>query len=271
MTAECGDTKTANNVVFDFEGTFTSDDPFAGRTYDRFGVAEKLTLDFTTTPAGITAAQAGGLKWTKVGGVGGALTNNGNDGKGDYDCGDVATTETFKLTVQSGPSKNKQKSYDKQIVAPSGVHMAAPAPGDVRFAAAPLEGVEFLAYYYLEPKDVSFKNLTYGEGSCPADPHEGYFARNYTPAQLTHPENVFGTIEPGNITTGCRTTLQDNPKSFNVGPFSDGRYSWAIPQRYRKGAGGTWRVITTLTHEVTIARWSRPVRKQVTLLPPIIQ
>jgi len=84
VTATCGNTITANVIVFDFEGQLTPDDPFYGRNWEKYGLEETVGLSCTLTPSGLTATQVGGLKWTKSSGVG-DVSNNGNDGGGKYD------------------------------------------------------------------------------------------------------------------------------------------------------------------------------------------
>lgn len=62
VTATCGNTVTVNALVFELLGFFMPDDDFFGRSQTRYGLAEKVGLDFFRFPGGIAALWMGGLQ-----------------------------------------------------------------------------------------------------------------------------------------------------------------------------------------------------------------
>jgi len=225
VTAECGNTVTVNVVVFDFTGTFTPADNFSGRSQSQYGLEEIVALAFTTSPTGISASQAGGLEWTKHSGVG-AVSNAGSDGTADYDAKETAGGVTFRLTIKSGPSKGRYKSYSKTVVAPSGTRLTRVNPNTVwHEQGAASAGIKL--YYWLDPKEVSFSELTFGEGSCPATNKSGCWLGMHA-----HPQNTFGAISGGNITSGCRVSAPDYAWARIYSWGSGGAFTWSIPSQY---------------------------------------
>ncbi|MFH1969662.1 MAG: hypothetical protein ABIJ53_05025, partial [Verrucomicrobiota bacterium] len=160
VTATCGNTKMANIVVYELAGTLTPDDNFASRSQSKYGLEEQIELAFTTDPAGITAGQAGGLEWTKNSGVG-AVNSAGNDGTAAYDAKHVAGNVTFRLTIKAGPCKDQFKSYDRTVVAPTGTRMTRVTANVKHNQGTASAGIAL--YYWLDPTEVSFKKLTFGE------------------------------------------------------------------------------------------------------------
>lgn len=225
VTAECGNTVTVNVIVFDFTGTLTPDDNFAGRSQTQYGLEETVALAFTTSPTGISASQAGGLEWTKHSGVG-ALSNAGDDGTADYDAKETVGNVKFRLTIKSGPSKGRYKQYDRTVIAPSGTRMTRTTSNVWHINNTASAGIQL--YYWLDPKEVSFRNLTFGEDSCPATPAWGVCS-----TIGGHAQNTFGAILDGNSSTGCRVSLPDHAwckvTPWNAG---DGGWTWNIPTQY---------------------------------------
>ncbi|UCH50380.1 MAG: hypothetical protein JSV54_04955 [Chloroflexota bacterium] len=237
--AECGSSKvTANIIVFDFEGVFTPKDNFDGRHIMYYGIEEEVELDFETDPWSVTAGQAGGLEWTKGSGPG-TLSNVDIDyGTADYDAGETDGTVKLVLTIKSGPSKGKWEGYQKDIILPSGTRMTRVNPNNVwhiQYTAS--AGIKL--YYWLDPKYVSFKYLTFGEGSCPSTNVSGFYLTCWpwnsypTGSQIAgHSQNTFGTISGGNITTGCRVDSPDYSSTGSANPWAAGSYTYVIPSEY---------------------------------------
>jgi len=243
ITAKCGNTVTENIIVYHFVGDFTPSDDFSGRSDIKYGLEEIVALDFIIDPTGVSASQAGGLEWTKTGV--GDISSAGNDGTADYDAEENPGNVTFRLTVKSGPSKGKYQWYSKTVVLPSGTRMTRVNPNTVwhwqYYASA---GIKL--YYWLDPKYVSFKYLTFGEDSCPSTNVSGFYltCEPWAPPppptnsypngtqQAGHPQNTFGAILGGNITTGCRVDLPDYASTGAADPYAAGSFTWSIPTQY---------------------------------------
>lgn len=241
ITATCGNTKTVNVVVYEVLGTTIPDDNFSGRSQGTYGLEETVNLDFTTAPGGISAIQAGGLEWTIDSGVG-AVSSAGVDGNADYDARHVAGNVILHLTIISGPSEGQFKSYTKTVIAPSGTRMTRTSSNVKHILNYASAGIEL--FYWLDPKDVSFNKLTFGEGSCPASNVSGFFLKcipwNSYPTgsiQSGHAENYFGQIFGGNILTGCRVGGVDHSNTGTANPFAAGSYTWDIPTHYIDDTG----------------------------------
>jgi len=227
VTAECGNTLTANIVVYDFEGVFTPDNNFSGRSTEYYGIEETVELWFETDPWSVPVNQIGGLEWTKLSGVG-TLSNVDVDyGSADYDAGESSGTVGLRITIQSGPSKGSFESYGKDIVLPSGTRMTR-ATGNVKHKYG-TASAGIALYYWLDPTNVSFKYLTFGEGSCPATGATGIFvtARPGPLAQI-----YFGAILGGNSTTGCRVQEMDGAYTERFPWAPGGTFIWSIPSEY---------------------------------------
>jgi len=226
VTATCGNTETADVVVFELTGTLTPDDNFAGRNQKKYGIEETVDLDFTTTPTGITAAQAGGLEWTKKSGKG-AVSSAGNDGTADYDAEHTKGSVKLRITIKSGPSKGKHRTYKRKIIPPSGTRMTR-ATGNVRHTRG-TASAGIALHYWLNPTDVSFSNLEFGEDACPATGATGIYV---TSPPGNHGQNTFGAILGGNSVTGCRVNSMDGAWTIRNPWAPGGRFTWRIPTQY---------------------------------------
>lgn len=226
VTAECSNTITIYVIVFDFEGVFTPKDNFSGRHIMYYGIEEKVDLSFETDPWSVTAGQAGGLEWEKGSGPG-TVSNAGEDGFADYDAGATNGTVWLILQIKSGPSKDNWKGYQKNIVLPSGTRMTR-ATGNVKHNQG-TASAGIALYYWLDPKNVSFKYLTFGEGSCPATGATGIYV---TAPPGNHLQNYFGAILEGNSTTGCRVNVTDHAWTERFPWAPGGTFTWNIPTQY---------------------------------------
>lgn len=243
VTAECGNTETVNVVVFEFDGTFQPDDPFDGRSLDRWGLEEEVTLGFTTTPTGITATQAGGLEWTS-GGVG-DLTNRGPDGTADYDAEELQGGVTFRLEVVSGASAGVSEIYWHDVIKPTGTRMTRVYPPGIHWHEYQRCTVGLSLHYWLDPTDVSFKYLKFGEGACPTTNASGYFltceppgSSPYGTLKDPHAQTpVFSGIMGGDIGFGCRVVERDIPTTKEFPMWDEGDYEWHIPAMYKDNTG----------------------------------
>ena len=230
VTATCCNTITANIVVFDFEGVFKPKDDFDGRHTMYYGIEEEVELDFETDPWSVTAGQAGGLEWTKGSdSQPGTVSNVNIDyGTADYDAEETDGTVWLKLKIKSGPSKDEWEGYQKDVILPTGTRMTRVNPNTVwHIHGSASAGIAL--YYWLDPKYVSFKYLTFGEDSCPATGATGIYI---TVPPGNHPQNGPVGILGGNSTTGCRVEPEDHAGSGRNPWAPGGTYTWSIPTQY---------------------------------------
>jgi len=109
--------------------------------------------------------------------------------------------------------------------------------GNVRhFFGIPSAGIAL--YYWLTPKTVSFRYLTFGEDSAPTTSASDYFTQchpNYPGGSTLpgHAQNTFGTILGGNSTTGCQVQVWDGASAgADTALWAAGSYTWSIPTQY---------------------------------------
>ena len=139
---------------------------------------------------------------------------------------------TLKLAVLDGPSKDKNVTQDVTAIAPSGVRMVLSTG---RRHIQNVVGAGFKATVYLDPKNVSFKNIQVSEGDAPAET-TGYFSGITTP----HSAGPNTPILLCNITTGCRLLNEDTvymDRNPSPTPYAAGTYKWSIPWYYDSGGG----------------------------------
>ena len=239
VTAECGNTVSANVKVYELTGVHVAQDFFAGRNTTKYGVAEVADLSFTVDPAGISAAQMGGLEWSVAGG-GGTVANTGTTGAGTYTAPDRASANvTLRLTVLAGPSKNKYAEMALSVVEPSDFVFTQHGAGVRHDQGHGSCGVLFDTY--LHPKDVSFRNIEFGEAGVQSV-RVGWFLLKYPdPAGRPHPANDGATVGNGDAANGCLVAPPDQAWSGWEDPppaYAAGSHTWPIKQRWRVGAGG---------------------------------
>jgi hypothetical protein len=234
-------------IVF---GTLTPFDDFAGRSHTRFGVDELIFLDFFSLPAA-SAAAFGGLQWVLVSG-GGTLSALLPDGTGTYVAPPRAATVTLELRVASGPTTGRV--VDRQIVSivePSALTLV-PVPGSFpNFGgwgnppiAAGTWGVGFRGDEFIDPKDVSFLGVNFGEGSVAGvvTPAGSFLSARHG---RVHPANVHGPGGLGNITTGTPVSQDGVAHAGGVTPTGTAPHQicgtsdflWAIPWQFWIGTG----------------------------------
>ena len=240
VTAECGNTVSANVIVYDFEGELTPDDNFdPNRSYDEYGIEETVKLECSIVPNGLTGGTVGGLKWSRIG-VGGVSNENTSNGTSDYDAQETSAQVMLRLTVQSGPSKDDFRNYTRSVIAPSGGYMIQKPGTGIRHTVNTCSA-GFLGISYITPNNVSFTNLQTREGYCTATA-SGFYA--YKNGQV-HPAGGWNGVTDGNINTGCKEDYpEDEIWSGQPGPpYSIGDFVWPIPVEYKADDG----VVHTLT------------------------
>jgi len=242
VTAGCmtdGSPTTVNVVVYDIAEEFSISpyDNFTGRSQTEFGLEEKVILQFCSIPEGITAAQAGGLWWSRQAGVGDCRDQT-IEGIADYDAEHLWGGVTLRLKVLSGPSKDQYKEYDRTVIAPSGTRMTRVNNHVWHLYGFASAGIKL--YYWLDPTNVSFRYLTFAENGCPATGATWYYIDN-PPGD--HPPNYFngGIILGGDAVTGCRVEYYDLAFECNSTWVPGGTYIWSIPAKYKDDTG-SWNI-----------------------------
>ena len=203
-----------NVIVFELNGSLTPEDNFIGRSQTDYGLEEVVNLTYTTNPTGVFPS----VQWTKLSGVGSVSGT-------DYLAGDNDGNVTLKLGVTAGPSLGEGPTFERTVVEPSGTRMTRVAPTKV-WHIQWLASAGILLYYWLDPKDVSFSNLYFEEGSCTTS-GTGCFA-----SLPDHPAYNFGPILDGSISTGCRVAEKDYASLYHSAYGSGGSFTWNIPSQY---------------------------------------
>ncbi len=244
-------------------GLLTARDDFAGRSPIRFGVGEVIDLGFFSFPPA-TAAGLGGLEWHLVSG-GGALAPVAPDGTGTFTAPAAPGAVVLELRVAAGATAGRVVSrHAVTIVAPSGVRMKevpGTAPGHMLGGAKiPVGtwGAGFQADVFIDPRDVSFQGVTFGEGTVAAVvTPAGSFLR--ARAGKIHPANTFGPAHGGNAVTGTQVSPPQDNISSSGGPVrtllgvricGTSEYLWAIPWEFSV-AGGPRTPFAHANHHVT--------------------
>jgi hypothetical protein len=182
----------------------------------------------------------------------GTLAAVTNAGTATYTAPAAASAERLELRVATGATAGRVVStHAIAVVTPNGVRMNAvpgTAPGFANPGVVPAGtwGAGFQANVFIDPRDVSFQGIVFGEGTVisvvtPAGGFQSPFAG------LAHPVNTFGPGGAGNATTGTPvsppvdniTTGQLGPTGTLVGVATCGAsdFLWAIPWEFQLGAG----------------------------------
>lgn len=187
-----------------------------------------------TITSGVTSTQAGGLEWIRASGTGTVVSSETNDGTGTFTAPASPGNTTLKLNVVAGPSKDKNITQDVTTIKPSGTNFAL-STGRRHTQGRVSAG--FKAIVYLEPKTVSFKNITITEGACDATT-SGYLAGLGTPHAAGTPNQILLC----NGSTGCRGQNEDtvylfHPTNPSPTPYGTGSWTWPIPWYYDNPGG----------------------------------
>jgi len=244
-------------------GILTPRDNFASRSLTRFGVGEVIDLNFLSLPAR-PAVDFGGLEWHLAAG-GGTLVPGGvpNDGTATYTALPTADAVRLELRVATGATAGRVISSNAiTLVTPNGVRMTevpGTAPNFAGAIPAGTWGAGFLANVFVDPRDVSFQGVVFGEGTVAAvvTPAGSFLSAR---AGLVHPVNTFGPAHGGHATTGTPVSPpQDNiataggviPRTvLGVNFCGDSDFLWAIPWEFSV-AGGPRTPFATANHHVT--------------------
>ena len=231
--------------------TFTPRDDFAGRSHERVGVGEIVDLDFFSLPPR-PAADFGGLTWV-IGAGTGALSSVTNAGTATYTAPALADPAVrLELRVASGATAGRvMAARTIAVVEPSAVRMTRIGGGVPSFSpGGPIPagswGAGFTANVFVDPRDVSFQGVEFGEGTVPSVISGTFLAGFAGP----HGVNTFGLAPGGNSVTGTLLAFPDGIFSGSRGPArvflgiplcgaSD--FLWAIPWEFRVPGGARTR------------------------------
>jgi hypothetical protein len=243
-----GSAVAVNVIVYELTGALTPEDDFTGRSAEKYGLRERVTLGFQTSPS-VAASSIGGLRWS-VGSSQGTVTNEtGNTGIGQYEAPFSATTANLEVSIVDGPSKDVKRSYSRTVVAPSGGSVA-------RNITQPLihcngkSSSGFYGYIYLHPKDVSFARIYFTEGGGVISAQGFYLPDN---GGEHEPWGVGFLPNACNSSTGCVAYSVDVIYTGQWSPpFSAGTLSWPIQWQYAETESVSSPVnFTTALHEAS--------------------
>jgi hypothetical protein len=234
-------------------GVLTARDNFAGRSSTRFGVGEVIDLSFFSLPV-TPAAGFGGLEWHLVSG-GGTLAAVTPAGTATYTAPAAAAAVTLELRVAAGATAGRVIStHTITIVEPSGVRMTevpgtAPSRSFIGGVAGIIPagswGAGFHADIFIDPRDVSFRGVMFGEGTAPSviTPAGGFLS----PFAGAHPVGGLSPGGGGNAATGTPLSpTRDNIFSGSRGPAGTlfgvpfcgaADFLWAIPWEFSVSGG----------------------------------
>lgn len=259
-----GQTATVACVTYTLTPDTTPVDDFAGHSPSDLGVDERVTLGFQTTPAAITAQEAGGLKWSVVSNLG--RKNNGvvqrsaqlssapgEDGRGFYIAPYVTGTQTpppatknvqLRLSVCTGPIKGAGVNKNFAVHLPI-AHMKKVVNSEKHYQNFASAG--FLGEIYLFPRNVSYKTIRWREaGGRPV--HTGPFSTQIWANAAHRPTTFDGqagedmAVAGGDQNTGCKIQQVDSVFSGAItyavpmgaaNGTEVGKYTWPIYWQYR--------------------------------------
>lgn len=224
--------------------TLTARDNFAGRSATRFGVGEIIDLGFFSLPPS-PAAGFGGLTWHLAAG-GGMLVAIPAAGIGVYMAPAAPGPVLLELRVAGGATAGRViSSHPITIVEPSAVNMKE-VPGTApdfspfwptRRIPPGVWGAGFQANVFVDPKDVSFQGVVFGEGETTSVVSGSFLAA----LPRVHLPNTFGPAHGGNATTGTPVSPPRDNISGSRAPAStmlgvpvcgESDFQWKIPWEF---------------------------------------
>ncbi len=220
-----GQSASANVLVFAINIVETFRDNFAGRSTTELGVCEEIDLSFTTTPAGITPAQLGGLRWRfknndpanmrQRGVFTNALgqANAPNDGTARYRApyathppgtltpaySDVSIELCLLAGICQGKGPGKSYRIHKPVAHMTQQLGSAPHHWN---QGGELPSAGFTGVFSFSPKHVSFSNIGFREGRGNME-SDGVCAGDEQGVGHQPTATVFG-MSTGNTATGCQ-------------------------------------------------------------------
>ena len=213
-------------------------DNFGGRSLVNFGVGEIVDLSANINPPALTAANIGSLRWSLEGGHGRLSRVRTRAGTARYTARQRGPVN-LRMSVLRGPYAAVVANVNITVVQPANTSYLQPI-NNWR-APAPNLQVGFEANIFLEPRDVSFQNIRWREGTARGI-GTGYFAGQ----NPRHRRGNWMTVGAGNSATGCQVNATDtvqtatnSPRNFPGDPpgtpphHIPGTFTWPIPWQYR--------------------------------------
>jgi hypothetical protein len=239
-----------------FKIIVTPTDNFTGRSRHRLGVGETATLDVESIPPGSTVTI-----------VSGTATEPNPSGTGTIEvagmsitAGDYAGAGTIKVKAEVN-GQISTESLQLLIVEPTGVQFIERSEyrntyDRVNPIPASMRGAAFCANTYVQPTDVSFQGLSFGEeGEGGKLGIEVKAERNGNLKDLLpelHPA-WYESAEGGNISTGCRiggiNSLDEvGFKSWYIS--GNGNFVWDIPWSYQTSTMNSPKVFLNMLQQM---------------------
>ena len=227
--------------VIDFEINITFDDDFDGRARDKAGITERGRVAVTAKD-GSDIFPLEELKITQGGNSFELMNVNTTAGTANF----RATFNDGVATIEAKVKGGVTETYEIEVIKPNDV-IIEQEPGTGIYHVQGYAICGFKARAYLQPNYVSFKGLKVKEGYAKAE-ISGYFSYQ-TGKTDVHPAGnwfVFGSAVPGK---GTKDAAVDYVQavSNNHTPYTDGKFTWAIPWLY-EGEGGAEIHFVTVFH-----------------------
>jgi hypothetical protein len=161
--------------------------------------------------------------------------------------------------VAGGPSAGQERTVDRNIVAPNDATMTQASGTGIRHEQNYIH-VGFKGTIHLLPKNVSFANLTFREGTVNAVASGCWSFENGRAHPVTGgPVSISGC----NTSTGCVVNGTDTIECAPIGPYPSppptpaycsGNFEWDIPWQYSTDNGTNWVSFTVAVHH----HWADP-------------
>ena len=249
------------------DGRHKALDDFAGRSDIEYGVGEGVRLFFVTErddinnafPPGERGKFFGGGRWVKKSGPGDVTSNDLDAGTGVFTADHNEGIVKLELQVEVGPcSGSAVAEVQFKIVRPTSVTITEKPGTAPDFDGVILPnrwGAGFKGLPFIDPKDVSFSRVMFGEGFAMAvvDP-AGSFLESQ---EKEHEVGGLRLSGPGNKTTGTPVIAEDLIVSDRLPDFEkgdpkcgDSGFLWEIPWEFSVD-GSPRDEFTRVNHHVT--------------------
>ena len=211
--------------VLGFTAGIEPDDDFAGRSYLRLGVGETGVLGVVTAP-GVSLNSLEPLTWTICPDSTGLAISNVDPSTGSAN---FTAGETSGVAILSLSDVNLyQITITVSVVEPTGLQMQNQF-GTTIWHVQNTASVGFFALAYLQPTDVSFRNIQVREFG-------GVLRAQGSLAELngqTHATSAWAAAGSGNVTTGCSVTDWHDKVGAATIYQQVGSYTWPAIWQYQ--------------------------------------
>ena len=227
--------------VVDFEIRITFDDDFEGRARDKAGITERGRVAVVAKD-GSDIFPLEELRISQGGNSFVLMNVNTKAGTANF----RATFNDGPATIEAVVKGGVAETYEIEVIKPNDVIIER-EPGTGIYHVQGYAICGFKARAYLQPNYVSFKGLRVKEGYAKAE-ISGYFSYQ-TGRSDVHPAGhwfVFGSAVPGKGTKDAAVDVVQ-AVSDNHTPYTDGKFTWAIPWLYQ-GEGGAEIQFTIIYH-----------------------